>query len=257
MKEKVLLLGVTGRIGGNFVNDYLQNGYDKDYELILGARHLDKLKDEKFGKFKTVHADLASLQSLKKAMKGIDVVLNLAANAEPDAKFKDLLKPNIIGTYNLFEAAHAMKVKRVITMSSIHAVKGYKESKIIKEIDAPKPLNLYGATKAFVESLAHVYYKKYGLSCIVIRIGAYVSDDLLQKVCFTRENYDYIISQRDMAQLFHKTILSNKKLKYAVLSGISDNRKKRLDLKRTMKLVGYNPEDDAYELCESVKKNKG
>jgi len=251
MKKRVLFIGPTGRIGKNFVNDYWNHGYNIDYELVLGVRNLRKFKEKRF---KVVHADLSKPETLKKAMEGIDTVLNLAANADQNAEFKDLIEPNIIGIYNLFEAAVKSKIKRVITMSSIHAVKGYHEEKLIAEIDAPRPDNFYGATKAFVEALSHVYYKKYGLSCLAIRVGAYVSDDLRQKVCMERENYDYIISQRDLAQLFHKSILAPEKVKFGILSGTSENKKMRLDLKCTKKLVGYNPEDDAYELCEECKK---
>jgi NAD+ dependent glucose-6-phosphate dehydrogenase len=252
MKKKVLLLGATGRIGRNFVNDYWENGFNKHYEMILGVRDVRKVKDKRF-KFRKVN--LLDSNSLRRAFKGIDVILNLAANSNQDAEFKDLIGPNIKGSYNVFEEARKAKIKRVVAMSSIHAVKGYPENKVIEEIDAPKPLNIYGATKAFVEALAYVYHKKFGLSCLVIRIGAYVSNDLKQKVCFERKNYDYVISQRDMAQLFDKAIMASGKVKYGILSGISDNKKKRLDLKCTKKLVGYKPKDDAYALCSSIKKH--
>jgi len=251
MKLRVLLLGVTGRIGKNFVNDYFTHGYDKEYELIVGLRNENKFGDDRFEKR---HADLSNIDSLKKAFERVDVVLNLAANSNPmEENFDNLLGPNLVGTYNLFEAARIAKVKRVITASSVHAIKGYHEDKIVKEFDSPRPENLYGATKAFVEAMCHVYYKKYNLSCIAIRIGAYVSDDLLEKVCFTRDNYDYVISQRDMAQLFHKSIIAPMTLKYAILSGSSDNKKKRLDLEATKKIIGYAPEDDSYKMCENVK----
>lgn len=251
MKLKILLLGPTGRIGKNFINDYYTHGYDKDYDLILGMRSPDKLKDSRF---EIRYADLSNIDSLKKAFEGIDIVLNLAANADPNAEFEDLIGPNIIGTHNLFETARKSKVKRVIMASSVHAVKGYHEENVVKENDSPRPVNFYGATKAFVEAMCHVYHKKYNLSCFAIRIGAYVSDDMRETVCFTRDNFDYVISQRDMAQLFHKAILAPLDIKYAILSGSSDNKKKFLDLEYTKKIVGYKPEDDSYEMCNEIKK---
>lgn len=253
MRSKVLLLGPTGRIGKNFREDYFSHNYKKDYDLILGVRDKTKIQDSRF---EIRYADLANIESLKEAMKDIDVVLNLAGNSNPEAEFKDLIEPNLLGTFNILEAARLAGVKRVIMASSIHAVKGHDEKKVVKEIEAPRPINFYGATKAFIEAMCHVFSKKYNLSCFAIRIGAYVSDDLREQVCFTRDNYDYIISQRDMAQLFHKSILAPSKLKYAILSGSSDNKKKRLDLECTKKLIGYSPEDDAYKLCEECKKNK-
>lgn len=250
-KLKVLLLGANGRIGSHFVDDYFKYEYNKKYELVLGVRDKNKFKESRLDvkEFNLIHLD-----SLLSAMKGIDIVLNLAANPNTPAEFKDLIEPNIIGTYNVLEAARLSGVRRVIMASSVHAVKGYDEGKEVRGYDAPRPINLYGATKAFVEAMCHVYYKKYGMSCIAIRIGAYVTDDLKEQICFTRDNYDYVISQKDMAQLFNKTILAGKSLKYAVLSGSSNKKGKRLNLECTEKLVGYKPVDDIVRLCKNVKK---
>lgn len=248
---KVLLLGATGRIGTGFREEYSKHkDYQKKYELILGI-HKSKCKDKKF-KIRKVSLD--SIENLKKAMKGIDIVVNLAANPSPNANFKELLKPNIIGTYNVFEAARQAKCLRVIFASSIFAVKGYGHGKQVKSSDAPEPIGLYGASKVFGEALCYTFFSEYNISCIAIRIGAYTSNEKIGNVCFSRHDYDHVISQRDMAQLLHKTIIAPQKLKYAILSGISNNKKRDLDLKQTKKLVRYNPKDDAYELCKKIKR---
>lgn len=252
-KLKVLILGATGRIGKYFIKDYLVHNYNSDYELILGVRDVEKMKDSGY---ELRFADISDFESLKTALKDIDVVLNLAGNSnEKTEKFHDLIEPNIIGTFNLLEAARLCGVKRAILASSVHAVKGHDPEKIISETDAPRPENFYGATKAFIEAMCHVYYKKYGLSCLAIRIGAYISDDM-HFVLLTRENNDYVISQRDMAQLLHKSIIAPESLKYAVLNGTSDNKKNRLSLEHTKKLIGYSPQDDSYKMLEKVKENK-
>lgn len=250
-KLKVLLLGATGRIGTDFREEYLKNkDYRKRYELILGV-HGKKLREKGF---KIRPFSLENLDSLKKAMNGIDVVVNLAANPDPYSDFKSLIKPNLIGPYNVFEAARQSKCSRVIFASSIHAVKGYGHGKEVKSTDAAMPTGFYGASKVFGEALCYTFFSEYGLSCIAIRIGAYTADDKMRSVCFSRHDYDHVISQRDMAQLIHKTIIASKKIKYAILSGISQNKKKDLDLRQTKKLVGYKPKDDAYKLCKEIKR---
>lgn len=60
---KVLLLGPTGRIGKYFIQDYLSHGYVKDYDLILGLRNPDRLKD--FG-YELRAADITDFEGLKK-----------------------------------------------------------------------------------------------------------------------------------------------------------------------------------------------
>ena len=52
------------------------------------------------------------------AFEEVDVVVHLAANAQGGATWEDLLNPNIIGTYNVFEASRRAGVKRVIYASS-------------------------------------------------------------------------------------------------------------------------------------------
>lgn len=247
-RKKVLLLGATGRIGTGFQEEYLKK-YKRYYDLILGV-HRKKSRDKNF---KMVKFDLANINSLKKAMKGVDVVINLAANPSPSAKFEEILQPNIVGAYNVFEAARQSKCSRVIFASSIHAVKGYSPKHKIGPEDGPKPINFYGASKALGEALCNVFSKKYGLSCLAIRIGAYVSNDQKKVVCFTRQDYDYVISQSDLGQLFHKSIIAPKRVMYGILSGTSNNKHRRMELKFTKKLIGYKPKDDAFEFCKAIK----
>ena len=250
-KLKVLLLGAAGNIGSDFIEEYLNNpNYNKHYDLILGI-HRTK---PKFKQFKTRKFTLDNQNSLKRAMKNIDVVVHLAANPSPKATFDELLTPNIKGIYNVFEAATASKVKRVVFASSVHAIKGYSIDKIVKHTDYPKPITIYGATKVFTEALAHNYAYNTKLSCIGLRIGAYTSNKDLNKMCFTRKDYHYVISQRDTAQLIHKSIIAKKSIKFAILSGSSKNKKRNMDLKYAKKLIGYNPKDDAFKICKKFKK---
>lgn len=250
MKKKVLLIGGTGRIGPGIVEEYLNN-YKQYYDLILGYHS----KKPKYDKLKFVKIDIKNINSLKKAMRGIYAVVNLAANSDPNENnFERILNPNIIGAYNVFEAARKTRVKRVIFASSVHAIKGYPHDHLVSSKEVPMPLNLYGASKVFGEALCKVFSTKYGMSCLAIRIGAYVSNDRKKIICFTRKDYDYAISQRDMGQLVHRCIMAPKSVKYAILSGISNNEHKRMELKFTKKLIGYKPQDDEFEVCKNIKK---
>ena len=118
-RMKVILLGGTGRIGPGIVEEYLKN-YKMSYELILGF-HKRKPKSA----LKCVKVDLNSISSLRRAFRGVSVVINLAANSAPSAKFEDIVKPNIIGAYNVFEAARLAKCSRVVFASSVHVMMGY------------------------------------------------------------------------------------------------------------------------------------
>ena len=250
--KKVLFLGVTGRMGPSLIEEYLKD-YKKKYKLILGYR-----RNKPISELESRYADLSSISKLKDALKDIDVVINFAGESNPEENdFKKILEPNIIGLYNLFEAARISGVKRIITASSVHAVRGYPLGSRVLHKDVPMPLNIYGASKVFGEAMCHVYSSKYKMSCIAIRIGAYTPDDKIDPICLERSNYDYMITQRDMAQLIYKCVIASSKVKFGILSGSSDNRRKYLDIEFAKKLVGYRPKDDAFKICEEVKKRNG
>ena len=248
MKKKVLILGSTGRVGDSFIEEYLKNYRDK-YELIIGY-HRKKPRDD----LKKRKYHLKSCASLRKVFKGVDVVIHLAANSNEKADFRDTIEPNILGAYNVFEAARDAKVERVIFASSVHAIRGYPVDYEVKQEDIPKPSGFYGASKIFGESLCYIYSNNYNMSCLAIRIGAYTPDDKKELVCVNRQDYHYLITQKDFAQLIYKCVVASESVKFAILPGISNNRKKNMDLKFAKKLIGYEPEDDAYEICEEVRK---
>lgn len=244
--KRVLITGVTGKrlvsIGPSFLEEYSKNYKDK-YDLTVG---INKTPLEGY---KTVKIDLNNLNQLTQVFSGFDVVVNLAGiSDEKNPNFMEFIEPNIVGTYNVLEAAKLAGVKRVIMASSVHSIRGYPFGKHIGMNDSPKPLNYYGATKAFIESMCHVYSKH--LSCFAIRIGAYISDEALKIACPTRSNFDYILSQRDFAQLVYKSIIASDDLNYAILAGTSNNKNNYMDLQETTRLVGYEPKDDGYMMCK-------
>jgi len=246
---KVLLLGAAGLIGSDFIEEYKNNkNYSNYYELILCIHR--KRADESF---EIRNVDLSDIENLKSAMKDIDVVVNLAGNPSPSAEFKDLIEPNIIGGHNVFEAARQNKCKRIVFASSVHAVKGYSEEKKISESDSPMPKTAYGASKAFGEALCSTFSRD--LSCLAIRIGLYLSNKQKENICIGREDYEYAITQKDMAQLIHKSIIAPLSLKYAILHGSSNNKNKKMNIDITKKLIGYEPEDDAFMICGEIKQN--
>lgn len=245
---RVLLLGASGKVGSGFISEYLRRDYSKYYELILGARDR-KFKDKRF---KVRRFSLDDKGGLRRVFSGIDVVVNLAANPLPEASFSHLIVPNIVGAYNVFEIAMKKKVRRVIFASSIHAVYDNLGGRVNSRV-FPKPSDLYGASKVFGEALCYVFSRK-DMSCFVIRIGAYTSNEKLENVCYAKKDYKHIISERDMGQLLHKAIIAPMKIKFGIFNGVSKNKKMDVELKEARRVLGYKPEDDMYKLCKELRK---
>ena len=74
--------------------------------------------------YETVQADITDFDAIRPAFEGVHTVVHLSALLI-QAQDRDLLKVNIEGTYNVFEAARQAGVKRVVFASSGAVMAGY------------------------------------------------------------------------------------------------------------------------------------
>lgn len=118
-----------------------------------------------------VIADLSDRAAVDALMqRDIAAVVHLGGHAT-EAGWQTILDANIAGTYNLFEAARQAGVRRVIYASSYHVVGMYPAEELPLAADVPvRPDSLYGVSKAFGEALARLYFDKFGIECLCIRI---------------------------------------------------------------------------------------
>ena len=247
----VLVTGAEGRIGSGFRDEYLTR-YADLYRLRLAVADRD-FADSRFEDH--VFVRLEDLKGLEEACRGVRTVVHLAANAAWRADFRDLLTPNVVGTYHVFEAARRMGCQRVVYASSVHAVMANPVDRQAHQHDPARPDTVYGATKVFGESLCSVFAHLHGLSCIALRIGAYVSEGSRHKVerSANPQFLDMVVTQRDLSQLINRCVMAPEDLRYAVLGAVSDNRFKRMDIQPARDLVGYAPVDDAFRMSKVVR----
>ena len=240
---KVLVTGASGRIGRAFREFY------RDYYSLRLVEH--KTPVSASDTEEVISADITDLQSMLKAMKGMEAVVHLAADPRVSAPWDSILRLNIIGTYNVFESARLSGVKKIVFASSNHAC-GYavRELDIIGP-DAPiRPDSLYGVSKIFGEALGRYYSDKFGISVICLRIGACHDPDRLFKSAFSNsrkalyppEKYLAMwISRRDIAQLIHRSLEAD--LKFGIFYGTSNNKRRIFDLSSAEEKLGYKPQD--------------
>jgi len=244
-RRRVLVTGAAGNIGSYFAEQS-----HKKYNLRLLVRDSDDgSKIERFGEI--VIGNITELQRMKDVCKSVDTVLHLAANPSPSTAWDDALNVNIAGTYNTFVAAKANRCRRFIFASSIHAVSGYPADVQVKTSEPVNPGDLYGVTKCFGEALGRYMAEKEGLSTIALRIGAFQPPEKVESEKGLGL-VDAFVSRRDLNQLIEKCI-DVENLKFAIFHGLSNNRFKRLDISDARALVGYEPQDDAFELNVKLK----
>ncbi|NJL50169.1 MAG: NAD(P)-dependent oxidoreductase [Blastochloris sp.] len=161
-------------------------------------------------------ADLADRAAVDQLMaKSISAVVHFGGMAR-EAAWRSVLDANIIGTYNVFEAARQAGIKRIIFASSYHVQGMYPTSCVPIDVTEPyRPDTLYGVSKVFGETLSRLYFDKFGIECLVIRIcaGNPPAGPREARIWVHRDDLASLVDRGiDMPELGHRTIY-----------GISDN----------------------------------
>ena len=118
-----------------------------------------------------VQADLADAQAVKALVAGCQAIVHFGG-VSTEQPWAPILQANIIGAYNLYEAARLHGVKRVVFASSNHVMGFYRQSEVVDAVSPPRPDGLYGLSKAFGEDLSRLYFDRYGIETACVRIGS-------------------------------------------------------------------------------------
>ena len=249
-KKRVLVTGMAGQIGG-IIRRLLADRY-----ALTG---IDRAPADDAP---TLVADIADLDAIRPAFEGIDAVVHLGADPSPRASWESVLRNNIIGTRNVYEAARRAGVKRIVFASSNHVVGNYplrqdpykaiydgrlgevRRPFLPLTADLIRPDSYYGVSKSFGESLGSYFHEEYGISVICLRIGWVMTPD---DPAFSPAALSLWLSHRDAAQLIRRSIDAPASVGFAILNGESDNLLSIWDIEPAKQLLGYQPQDAAGE----------
>ncbi|PVE25938.1 NAD-dependent dehydratase [Microvirga sp. KLBC 81] len=115
--------------------------------------------------------DLGDRRAVDELVNGVDGIIHLGG-ISVEKPFDLILNGNIVGVYNLFEAARHHGKPRIIFASSNHVVGYYRRDQYLDNGVVPRPDSLYGVSKAFGENMASFYFDKFGQECLSVRIGS-------------------------------------------------------------------------------------
>ncbi|WP_405596416.1 NAD(P)-dependent oxidoreductase [Streptomyces sp. NBC_01410] len=238
----VLLTGAAGGLGT------LMRGLLPAYGYEL--RLFDATSIE--GEPDAITADLADKEALRKAMRGVDAIVHLAG-ISLEAPFEKILRSNIEGTYNLYEAAREEGVERIVFASSNHAVgftpRPQGDDPLIP-VDTPRrPDTFYGLSKCFGEDLAQLYWDLHGIQTVSVRIGSCFMEPTSVRML------SVWLSPGDCARLFHAA-LTAENVGHTVVYGSSANTRLWWDLS-TARSLGYEPQDDSEQYAEKLVAEQG
>lgn len=230
---KVLVTGASGFLGRLICialekRGFRLRGFDRSSSDIVEDFFIGNLED---------------FAALRTASIGIDTILHLAACAD-DADFATQLVPcNVLGVYNMFEAARIEGARRVIIASSCRCA-GPIESMKMRKVGNRAPADHYALTKIWAEDMGRMYSHRFGLHVLAARLGWVVrSTAELEEMSNTPGGPGLFLSHRDLVEFICCCLtaqITSFQIVYAVSSQIGAEL---FDMQPALAVTGFKPRD--------------
>jgi nucleoside-diphosphate-sugar epimerase len=247
-KPAILITGAAGVVGTALAKPLAQR-----YDLTgLDLRRTRKVP--------TVRADIADPGAIEPLFERKQIVIHLAAAANPSATWEEVTRNNVISTNNVLAAACRAGVSRVIFASSNRVTGIYEQdspyaaivSGAYEGIDSAtipcitvrqpvRPDSPYAVTKVFGEAVGRYYSDACGLSVICLRIGTVLPKNRPSRP----RHYATLLTHRDLVQLVDCSINAHEDVRFAIFYGVSANTWRFWDISDARDRIGYEPLDDA------------
>lgn len=183
-----------------------------------------------------ISCDLSDAAAVHEMVAGCDGIVHLGG-VSVERPFDQIVGGNIVGLYNLYEAARAHGRPRIVFASSNHTIGYYPQTERLGP-DAPfRPDGLYGVSKCFGEALARMYFEKFGQETALVRIGSCTPEPTNYRMLSTW------LSRDDFTSMI-EAILRAPTLGCPVIWGSSDNDAGWWDNSH-LGWLGWNPNDNA------------
>lgn len=226
---RVVITGAAGRIGS-----VVRVGLRAEAERVVLVDRMALVAPSKVEDVRQL--DLRDAEAVEGALEGADAVVHLGGVAD-EAPLPDLLDSNVMGTFNVLEAARRQSVGRVVLASSNRLTGFYPASTMVTPEMPPRPDGLYGVSKVAVEALGRMYADKFGMSVVCLRIGSFEDAPAEQRHLATW------LSPRDCLG-FVRAALTVPGVRFVSAYAVSANTRRFWDIEAGTAL-GYTPVDDA------------
>jgi UDP-glucose 4-epimerase len=169
-----VITGGCGFIGSHLVREAVKRKWDVtvyDNLTRFGPDHLGSCKEA----VSIAEGDIEDLSSLRKELKGADVVLHLAAASRQSGSIESpdtYFSPNVMGTYNVAEACRASSVRIIFTSTWVVYEKKKRETLTkFGENTVLSPENPYAMSKKQGEDWLNLYNSLYGQDSVIFRLS--------------------------------------------------------------------------------------
>ena len=210
--KKIAVTGAGGYMGRVVVQGLLATG---KYEVVKCVHH-PKADDE-------MYIEMSDQESCLKCFEGVDTIIHLGFHMSPAREefIPGGVNTNIIGMFNLYEAARLCGVKRVVFGSSNHVFGFYPVDADVDDYAAYRPDSIYGLCKCWGELMGRYYSDRFGISSINIRIGH--CRGLRETDNYGTRECKQWLANEDLVQLMICCIEADPSYLFKCYPGISDN----------------------------------
>ena len=234
--QRLLLTGAAGGLG-----QALRTRLKANCEVLRLSDRVDL--GQAAAQEECMIADLADAGAVNAMVQGVDAIVHMGG-VSVEGAFAPILQANILGVFNLYEAARKNGVRRVVFASSNHVTGFYRQCETISTDQPARPDGLYGVSKAFGEDLSRFYFDRYGIETACVRIGSSFAEPRDRRMLATWLSFD------DLHRLI-SACLSTPVLGHTIIFGMSDNSSAWWDNAQA-RHVGYVPKDSADAFREAV-----
>jgi uronate dehydrogenase len=227
--NRILITGAAGRLGSE-----LRNGLGhlaQHIRLSDRVEATDLQQNEEM-----IVCELGDYDAVMALTKDVDAIVHFGG-APLETDFETIHDSNIRGSYHVYEGARKNGARRVIYASSVHAI-GYHEMTAQIDADSPvRPDSLYGVSKNFVESLSRLYWDKFGIESLCLRIFSSFPEPADRRMLW---NW---LSFADCVQYVERGLIAPY-VGHTIGHGLSDNRLRPVDDSKAGH-IGFSPKDTA------------
>lgn len=225
--NRILITGAAGSLGTQ-----LRHG------LRHLADHIRLVDREPMGEAaaheEIIQCDLSDKTAAINVTKDCDAILHFAG-VPREQTFDEIMTDTIPAAYHMYEGARLNGCKRVIYASSIHAV-GFENVESVPGTNGRhRPDTFYGMTKCFVEDLGSLYWDKFGIESVNLRICTCDPEPKDRRSLWSW------LSLEDCVRLAEASLLAPR-VGFSVIYGTSDNARSAVSNAQA-KHIGYRPQD--------------
>jgi len=251
---RIAITGASGNVGRELLDAF----GDEDEVLPFTHSEQEDLDSETL--------DVTDSDDVRGKIDDVDVVIHLAGASSPDADWEAVSETNVQGTKHVLDAAVENAIDRVVFASSNHAVGTYNsedddpetmtlgDARTVDADDPVRPDSYYGVSKVACEGLTKFYADVEDLEVVTLRIGWYMTEDDLReqtgddvdpgKARFARALW---LSPHDCRDVHRKAVAVDLPENPVTVNAVSRNDERVHSLTDTMRLLGYEPRDNAAE----------